>query len=422
MGLGSRGVSANTRTEFDRAPRQKGETPLSSTPSTTGTKNRVVAVWLFVVFAMVLGMVVLGGVTRLNHAGLSMVEWKPLTGWLPPADQAAWENAFEKYRQHPEYRQIHVGMTVEEFKSIFYLEFGHRFLGRVIGVVFAVPLLVLALMGRLKKGLFGQLSLIFVLGAAQGGLGWYMVMSGLADEPDVSPYRLTAHLALGMVLLGAVLWMAMRLWSGEGPRPPPAAGRAVVRAFAGVVCLLVLTTALSGGFVAGLDAGFIYNTFPLMEGRWIPSGLMDLSPPVVNLFENPVTVQFQHRVLAGISLLAVLLLWLSALGQTTGARRVGHWMLIAVLAQVGLGAATLLLVVPVVVAATHQYRGRDAGYPAPPAQIRTCPLRHPAPPLGWTDGESAVRPRVSDFQPGPMGSGQSRDVSPCGAVLLRPAA
>ena len=303
---------------------------------------------------MVLGLVVLGGVTRLNHAGLSMVEWKPLTGWLPPADQAAWEEAFEKYRELPEYRHIHVGMTVEEFKTIFYLEFSHRLLGRVTGVVFAVPLILLALMGQLKKGLLTRLLLIFVLGAAQAGLGWYMVMSGLADTPDVSPYRLTAHLALGMVILGAVLWMAMGQWAGQEARPPPAAGRVAVRIFAALVCLLVLKTALSGGFVAGLDAGFIYNSFPLMEGRWVPSGLFDLSPPVINLFENPVTVQFQHRILAVTSLLAVILLWLSTLRQARNARRVSHWLMIAALAQVGLGIATLLLVVPVPVAATHQ--------------------------------------------------------------------
>ena len=304
---------------------------------------------------MVFAMVVLGGVTRLSHAGLSMVEWKPLTGWLPPMNESEWDDAFARYRQYPEYRKLNVGMTLSSFKSIFWLEYGHRLWGRLIGVAFIVPLSIFLLRGRLDRPLTTRLVIIFILGGLQGLLGWYMVKSGLVDEPDVSQYRLTAHLAAALVIYGYVLWVALDLWI---PRTESFARRLraphVLPAVA--VAGLIFFTALSGGLVAGLDAGFIYNTFPLMEGRVVPDHLFAARPWYLNPFENIVTVQFDHRVLALVLLAAVAIFWSRARrgGLETGARFAVDALAAMAAVQVALGISTLLLVVPPALAAAHQ--------------------------------------------------------------------
>ena len=325
-----------------------------------GRRNVAVAVWLFCIAAMVFAMVVLGGVTRLSHAGLSMVEWKPLTGWLPPMNESEWDNAFASYRQYPEYRKLNVGMTLSSFKSIFWLEYGHRLWGRLIGVAFIVPLSIFLLKRRLDRPLTARLVIIFIFGGLQGLLGWYMVKSGLADEPDVSQYRLTAHLGAALVIFGYVLWVALDL--SIPPKTGPETGSSARRLrrphvrSAVAVAGLILVTALSGSLVAGLDAGFIYNTFPLMEGRAVPDHLFEARPWYLNPFENIITVQFDHRVLALVLLAAVAIFWLRARrsGLEPDVRYAVNALAAMTAVQVALGISTLLLVVPPALAVTHQ--------------------------------------------------------------------
>lgn len=319
-------------------------------PRDRPASQRAVALWLLIVAALIFAMVVLGGVTRLTHSGLSMVEWRPLTGWLPPFGEAAWQAEFEHYKQYPEYRKINLGMSLAAFKGIFWFEYAHRVLGRLIGIAFALPFLYFLLRRRLEPGLTPKLVLILVLGGLQGLLGWYMVMSGLVDRPDVSQYRLTAHLGFAVVVYGYVLWTALGLlFAPEGA--PAGLRRAMF-----LVATLVFLVMLSGGLVAGLDAGFSYNTFPLMNGDWVAAEAFSEEPWLRDLFENPASVQFEHRVLALVAALAVIALWIAARPAWLG-RRAGlavHALLAALVAQVTLGVLTLVYVVPVALAAAHQ--------------------------------------------------------------------
>ncbi len=316
--------------------------------------DRAVAYWLLACCAMVFVMIVLGGVTRLTHSGLSMVEWKPLTGWLPPMNEAEWQRTFAQYQHYPEFQQLNRDMTLEGFKSIFWLEFIHRVWGRTLGLAFAVPFLYFAFVRGLERPLLLRLLAVFTLGAMQGVLGWYMVMSGLDARPDVSQYRLSAHLGLAFLLYGYMLWLALDLLGVSR-----AAAAACARAPALAVFALVSVTVLSGGFVAGTDAGFAYNTFPLMGGRLVPEHLFAMQPLPRNFFENIATVQFTHRLLAIATGLAALGLWLAALRRpATGAARVpAHVLAAAVVVQITLGISTLLLAVPVPLAAAHQAGG-----------------------------------------------------------------
>ncbi len=319
-------------------------------PRDRPASQRAVALWLLIVAALIFAMVVLGGVTRLTHSGLSMVEWRPLTGWLPPFGEAAWQAEFEHYKQYPEYQKINLGMSLAEFKGIFWFEYAHRVLGRLIGIAFALPFLYFLLRRRLEPGLTPKLVLMLVLGGLQGLLGWYMVMSGLVDRPDVSQYRLTAHLGLAVVVYGYILWTALGLlFAPEGA--PAGLRRAMF-----LVATLVFLVMLSGGLVAGLDAGFSYNTFPLMNGDWVAAEAFSEEPWLRDLFENPASVQFEHRVLALVAALAVAALWIAARPARLP-RRAGlavHALLAALVAQVTLGVLTLVYVVPVALAAAHQ--------------------------------------------------------------------
>lgn len=314
---------------------------------------RPIAIWLFACCAMIFVMVVLGGVTRLTHSGLSMVEWRPLLGWLPPLTEAAWEQAFAQYKSFPEYQKLNYGMALAEFKVIFWMEYVHRLWGRSIAIVFIIPFLYFLGRGRVPKRLRPHLALMFFLGALQGALGWYMVKSGLVDRPDVSQYRLTAHLGAAFLIYGYILWVALGLLA---PAVKGLSGPTALRPASLGLVGLVLLTALSGGLVAGLDAGFIYNTFPLMAGRLVPEGLFDQAPAYVNFFENVATVQFVHRVLAVLTFVSVLLFWLrareAALPRSVRLPIDAFMGLAAV--QVALGISTLLLVVPVPLAAAHQ--------------------------------------------------------------------
>ncbi len=318
-------------------------------------RRKIIAYWLFVMCAMVLIMVVLGGVTRLTHSGLSMVEWKPATGWLPPLSDAEWEDTFEKYRQFPEYKEVNAGMTLSEFKGIFWLEFLHRLWGRTIGVAFFLPLVWFIAKGWVERGMAPKLIVVFILGGLQGVLGWYMVKSGLTNQPDVSQYRLTAHLGAALAIYGYMQWVALGLlFPGAQPGYGPASNN--LNGFSVALAVFVFITILSGGFVAGLDAGFAYNTFPLMDGEMVPAGLFDMAPIYVNFFENVITVQFDHRILAETLFIGIIVFWWLSRRDTLPprARTACNWLVVVASMQVGLGISTLLLVVPVALAAAHQ--------------------------------------------------------------------
>ncbi len=305
---------------------------------------------------MIAVMVLLGGLTRLTHSGLSMVEWRPLTGWLPPLSQQEWQLTFENYQQYPQFLKLNQGMDVEGFKSIFWLEYLHRVWGRLIGFVFLIPFLYFLIRGKLQSGMVPKFLLMFILGGLQGVLGWYMVKSGLVDRPDVSQYRLSAHLGAAFLIYGYVFWVGLGLYLSAQQPLGKRITDTLPETLATLLLLLVFTTAMSGALVAGLDAGLAFNTFPLMGGRWIPEGILLLEPPVRNAFENLIAVQFNHRVLAITVFLSVAAFWVYTIRKNLpGRTRLAlHCMLLAVLVQVGLGISTLLLVVPLELASAHQ--------------------------------------------------------------------
>src|SRR5438034_1975701 len=315
--------------------------------------NRAVAAWLLACCALVFAMVVVGGVTRLTHSGLSIVEWQPIVGALPPLDEAGWQETFGKYKQTPEYRLVNPGMNLEGFKGIFWWEYVHRLLGRLIGAAFLLPLLWFALRGRIARALTWKFAVIFGLGALQGALGWYMVQSGLVDDPRVSQYRLTAHLGIAFLIYAAMLWISLDLLF---PRAHPDAASTGLRRFAIALAALIFVMALSGGLVAGIRAGLAYNTFPLMNGRVVPREIFAIDPWYLNFFRNLATVQFDHRLIAWLLAFLVPWFWLRVRRAPVPRRaRLGAHLLLGALAlQITLGIATLLLAVPVPLAASHQ--------------------------------------------------------------------
>jgi cytochrome c oxidase assembly protein subunit 15 len=321
----------------------------------TDTSSRTVALWLFVCALMIFVMIIIGGVTRLTHSGLSMVEWKPVTGFLPPTTELVWQETFEKYQQYPEFKIKNPDMDLAGFKSIFWLEFIHRVWGRTIGIIFFVPFMFFLLRKKLDKKLIPKLITMFILGGLQGLLGWFMVKSGLSDRPDVSQYRLTAHLTFAFFLYGWILWTALGLCFPKRHDFKQTSIHAY-KGFLTALTLLLVIAIMSGGFVAGTDAGFIYNTFPLMGETLLPKDLFAFDPWVKNFFENVVTIQFTHRVLTTLILFSVLGFWFKTLNQDLPerTRMALHCLLAAVILQVTLGISTLLLVVPVALAASHQ--------------------------------------------------------------------
>ena len=326
------------------------------TPPLRAAGYRPIAAWLFACCALVFAMVVVGGVTRLTHSGLSIVEWQPIIGTLPPLTDGAWQETFAKYQLTPEYRLVNHAMTLTEFKAIFWWEYFHRLLGRAIGVVFLVPLLWFAAQRRIPEGCGWRLAGIFALGGLQGAIGWYTVKSGLVDDPRVSQFRLTAHLGIALVILAAMLWVGLSLVYPRRAALGTPAQRAT-RALAFAIATLVFVMALSGGFVAGIRAGFAYNTFPLMNGAVVPPEIFMLDPWWKNFFWNMATVQFDHRAIAWVLALLVPFLWWkqrSTQGLPARARIGSHLLLVLVALQIALGIATLLFVVPVPLAAAHQ--------------------------------------------------------------------
>jgi cytochrome c oxidase assembly protein subunit 15 len=323
-----------------------------SATSFVSDRLRPVRIWLHVLAGMVLVMVMVGGMTRLTGSGLSITTWKPISGIIPPLSEADWLAEFAGYKLIPQYEVYNHWMTLEDFKGIFWWEWGHRFLGRVIGFAFAIPFVIFLVQRRLTRDMIWPLAGLFVLGGFQGFLGWWMVSSGLTELTSVSQYRLAAHLTAALVLLLALVWVARRM------RPEPTRGaitRGNVWSVSILLALLVLQVA-AGAFVAGLDAGMGFNTWPLMEGKFIPDGLGAAEPVWRSLFEHGLTVQFNHRMLAYlITIVTFVMLVLQWRGAGLGG--VHRWLvLIAVLvvAQVGLGIATLLSMINIDLAVGHQ--------------------------------------------------------------------
>ncbi len=318
--------------------------------------NRQIGIWLLAVCLLIYAMVVLGGVTRLTGSGLSMVDWDPLMGWIPPLTQMEWERVFELYRQSPEYQKINMGMDLAGFQSIFLLEYLHRVLGRLIGLAFLLPFIYFWVSGKIQRSAIPRFILMFILGGLQGVLGWYMVKSGLIDNPHVSQYRLTAHLAAAFLIYAYLFWTALGyLLPSAKFRMGREISARLYRTSSWLTALIVITI-LSGGFVAGLKAGYGYNTFPDMNGMVIPDGLFRESPLWINIFENRTTVQFDHRILAITVLIATITVWFRyrQIELSKYARSGMNALMVMVLIQVALGISTLLLVVPIHLASTHQ--------------------------------------------------------------------
>jgi heme a synthase len=328
-----------------------------ATGETTGA-NRAVALWLCVVAALVFAMIVVGGATRLTESGLSITEWQPLLGAIPPLNDADWQAAFEKYKLIPQYHVMNQDMTLEAFKAIYWWEWSHRLLGRLIGVVFALPLIFFWWTGRLKTGTGGKFIGIFALGALQGVIGWYMVKSGLVDRVDVSQYRLALHLTTAFTLLGLLLWLALEEWPSAGLAEESFATTPAIRRMAIVLLAAVLLQVVLGAFVAGLKAGLIYNTWPTMDGQWFPSDYW-ITPPYLSFFESHAAAQFNHRVTAyAVGVLALFNLWLVLRSESSRRLSLTASALVAgVFVQMMLGIATLLMHVPLGFGLLHQAGG-----------------------------------------------------------------
>jgi len=315
--------------------------------------DRQVVRWLLFCAAVVFCMISLGAVTRLTHSGLSIVEWKPLLGAIPPLTEQEWHETFDKYKQFPEYQKVNRGMSLEGFKSIFMYEYLHRLLGRLIGVVFAVPLLYFALRRRLRAGLTPHLVALLCLGGLQGLLGWYMVKSGLIDNPRVSQYRLAAHMGVAVAIYAYMLWLAFDLrWATDVPGGRRGPHGRWALAIVGLVYLMIL----SGALVAGTRAGLVYPTWPLMGESFVPPGLYASNPSWLAAFEDVVTIQFNHRLFAYalFVLLNVFAFRVYRSAPPGRGRLAAVLLVVALWVQVTLGISTLLLHVPVWLAAAHQ--------------------------------------------------------------------
>jgi len=321
----------------------------------THAADSAVRVWLLFVAALVFAMVVVGGATRLTESGLSITEWKPLLGAIPPLSEADWHAAFDKYKAIPEYSIVNAGMSLVEFKFIYWWEWTHRFLGRFIGFAFALPFLAFWATGRLRRGFSFKLFGVLALGGLQGAIGWYMVKSGLVDRIDVSQYRLALHLVTAFAILALLIWLALEAGPASARVRLPTITRGQ-RRLAIVLFVLIFVQAGLGALVAGLKAGLTYNTWPLMDDKLIPAGLATLSPWYLNLFENVTTVQFDHRLVA--YCIVALALWhVAALVRSTDHERVvGSAGLLAacVLGQMSIGIWTLLSGVPLLLGLAHQ--------------------------------------------------------------------
>jgi cytochrome c oxidase assembly protein subunit 15 len=320
-------------------------------PSPIPARKRAIARWLFVVAGMIFLMTVIGALTRLTESGLSIVEWKPFTGWIPPLSLDAWQSEFANYQQSPEYKQLNEGMSLLQFQHIFWLEFIHRVLGRLIGLAFFVPMVWFLWKRYVPKKLVPHLIAMLLLGGLQGAIGWFMVESGLVDRPSVSQYRLALHLGTAVLIYVYIVWTALGL--AEQRVRPARAGYRLVCAYAAYIFFVMI----SGAFVAGLDAGLVHETFPDMSGYFLPPGAYDPQLGFLNHFENQTMVQFQHRCLAETAVVLALLLWWRIRKTprlSHPARMAANAVALMALIQLGLGVSTLLLGVPVAIATLHQ--------------------------------------------------------------------
>jgi cytochrome c oxidase assembly protein subunit 15 len=318
------------------------------TAVTSHRDDVIIGRWLAICAATIFGMILLGGVTRLTESGLSMVDWRPIMGVVPPLSTADWAYLFDQYKLFPEYRLVNQGMSLEEFKQIFWFEYLHRMLGRLIGILFFVPLMVFLWLGKVKSSLKPHLLFLLFLGGCQGFMGWYMVKSGLVDRPDVSQYRLTAHLGLAVAIYAYIVWLTIGLFSPSRHRTNEPA----VMTFA--VIALVYVMILSGGFVAGTNAGLSFPTWPLMGDSFIPAALY--SQGLLSAFEQVTTIHFNHRMLAYVT--GAILIALATRGLLTSldrrVRLASVLMLVAVSLQIILGISTVLSQVHIPIAAGHQ--------------------------------------------------------------------
>lgn len=305
--------------------------------------------WLLAVAGLVFAMIVIGGVTRLTESGLSITRWEPVTGIVPPLSDADWQAQFDLYRDTPEYRQVNSGMSLTDFKSIFFWEYVHRLMGRIIGLAFALPLVWFAVRRAVPRGYGWKLAALLALGGLQGVIGWWMVASGLVDNPRVSHIRLAIHLLTALTIFGALIWVALDL---RGLARAPVA-RPVRMPLVGIWALsLLFVQMLFGAYVAGLDAGYAFNTWPLMGAELYPAGAEWLAPGLRNFVDNPVTVQFVHRWFAWVSAAGVW--WLAWRAMTAGLPRTGLVLLAAVSAQIVLGVLTILTGVELWIGVAHQ--------------------------------------------------------------------
>jgi len=322
-------------------------------------QNRALVVWLLGACLLIWLMIMMGGATRLTHAGLSIVEWRPLTGIIPPLNQDQWLEAFEHYKQFPEYKLMNRGMELPSFQFIYWMEYTHRLLGRLTGAWFFIPLAVFWKKNRLSAKLKRRMLVVLVLGLLQGLMGWYMVKSGLVKDPNVSHYRLTAHLALAIALYGILFWTVLEVinpFSSNAAGKPSMAEPPLVNRLSLLSCIAIMCTILYGGLVAGLKAGLVYNDFPLMGGQFIPSEWNFYPPLWLNFLENPALVQWIHRWLAATTVaLALLTAWKTwRHSPNPQTRTTAALFAAAALIQATLGIFTLLLHVPVILGTLHQ--------------------------------------------------------------------
>ncbi|WP_375270737.1 COX15/CtaA family protein [Sphingomonas sp.] len=323
---------------------------LQVTPGySTTARPLAIARWLYAVAALIVAMVIVGGITRLTESGLSITEWKPVSGIIPPLTDAQWQAEFANYQRIPEYQQLNRGMTLDGFKAIFFWEYLHRVLGRVIGMAFALPLIWFALRRRIPSGYGWRLTALLALGGLQGAIGWWMVASGLSERTDVSHLRLAVHLVTALTILAGIVWTARDL---RALAASPLARPARLTAGVAAALLLLFVQITWGAFTAGLDAGYAFSSWPLMGDALFPSGVPMLTPAASNLVDNPIVVQFIHRWLAFAA--AAGLLWLAWRARAAGHGRVAAAVAGLVTLQIALGIATLLSGVEIVVAVAHQ--------------------------------------------------------------------
>lgn len=321
-----------------------------------GNSNRQIFWWLIIGCVLIFTIVIVGGITRLSGSGLSIVEWDVIMGTIPPLNENEWNSIFDNYKKYPQYQIINYEMTVSEFKTIFWWEYIHRVLGRLIGVVFIIPFLIFLTQGKINKNLLKKLLFIFALGALQGLAGWWMVKSGLVDKPSVSAYRLTFHLLLALILYSFIFYTALTVKNLQTQKTEMNFIQKLFKKTSYLIMILVFIQMMYGGFMAGLKAGLFYPSFPKMKEQWIPDGMLVIKPLWKNLFENITTVQFIHRYLGLLLLVLIVVYCIFMLRMATQKlyKNLAYSLLAIIIIQVTLGILTLLSSVQLLLGVLHQ--------------------------------------------------------------------